>query len=35
MRTPGVANHALSAATAFVHEPVAFYVLRFLLGLAE
>ncbi|HET7084636.1 MAG TPA: MFS transporter [Rhizomicrobium sp.] len=26
---------ALSAATAFVHEPIAFYALRFLLGVAE
>src|SRR5258706_5740941 len=26
---------ALSAATAFVNEPIAFYVLRFLLGVAE
>src|SRR5258706_7727798 len=26
---------ALSAATAFVSEPIAFYVLRFLLGVAE
>ena len=26
---------ALSAATAWVHEPIAFYVLRFLLGVAE
>jgi len=26
---------ALSAATAFVHEPIMFYVLRFLLGVAE
>src|SRR3954466_10983143 len=29
------AGGALSAATAFVHEPMLFYILRFLLGVAE